>query len=225
MFWNLIKNAIKFTPEGGTITLRTRDLENGRISIEVSDTGIGIEADMLDRIFEEFEQAGEPGNTMGGLGLGLTISKRLAEAQGGTITAKSEGKGKGSTFTIELGTTDDAFAQSKTRNTPPYSADGPKRKILLIDDHVDTSNAIKMLLERQGYEVVTAYSAAEALRTIKTTPVDLIISDIGMPDESGHEMLPKLRKISSAPAIALSGFGSDEDIQRSYEAGFQEHSD
>src|SRR5581483_1123960 len=99
IFWNLIKNAIKFTPEGGSITIQTSDVPTGRVSIEVRDTGIGIEPNMLERIFEEFEQASEPGKTMGGLGLGLTISKRLAEAQGGSITAASEGKGKGSTFT------------------------------------------------------------------------------------------------------------------------------
>ena len=223
ILWNLIKNAIKFTPESGTITIRTQDLANHHISIQVQDTGIGIEPDMLERIFEEFEQAGEPGTTAGGLGLGLTISKRLAEAQGGTILAESEGKGKGSTFTLELAATNEAPAKPhKSADQKPRTV-GPKRTILLVDDHVDTSKAIRMLLERQGYEIVAAYSAAEALRTIKDTPVDLIISDIGMPDESGHEMLPKLRKFSSAPAIALSGFGSDEDIQRSYEAGFQEH--
>ncbi len=223
IFWNLIKNAVKFTPEGGTIAVRTSGLDKGRVSIEVKDTGIGIEQHMLGRIFEEFEQAGEPGSTMGGLGLGLTISKRLAEVQGGTITATSEGKGKGSSFIVELASTDEPVAQPKTRTGEPYDRDGTKRKILLVDDHLDTSNVIRMLLEREGYEVVTAYSAAEALRTITAIPVDLIISDIGMPDESGLDMLPKLRKVSSAPAIALSGFGSDEDIQRSYEAGFQEH--
>jgi signal transduction histidine kinase len=223
IFWNLIKNAIKFTPQGETIMIRTSDLDHNRISIEVEDTGIGIEPHMLSKIFEEFEQAGEPGNTMGGLGLGLTISKRLAEAQGGTITAASPGKGKGSTFTVELTSTDEPIGTANAARIESLPKQGPKRKILLVDDHVDTSSAIRVLLERQGYEVVTAYSAAEALRKVTDAPVDLIISDIGMPDESGHEMLPKLRKISSAPAIALSGFGSDEDIQRSYDAGFQEH--
>ncbi|HZK76420.1 MAG TPA: ATP-binding protein [Candidatus Kapabacteria bacterium] len=223
IFWNLIKNAIKFTPEGGTITVRTSGLENHRVSIEVKDTGIGIEPDMLGRIFEEFEQAGEPGKTMGGLGLGLTISKQLAEAQGGTIAARSEGKGKGSSFTVELASTNEPIEQPKRRTGEPDAQSGTKQKILLVDDHIDTSNVVRMLLERQGYEIVTAYSAAEALRLIAGTPVDLIISDIGLPDESGLEMLPKMRKLSSAPAIALSGFGSDDDIQRSYEAGFQEH--
>ena len=223
IFWNLIKNAIKFTPEGGTITIRTRDLSNDRISVEVHDTGIGIEPEMQERIFEEFEQAGEPGVNAGGLGLGLTISKRLAEAQGGTIRAESAGKGKGATFTVELVTTDALPSVPKKQAEPRPQKGGRKQKILLVDDHVDTSNAIRMLLERQGYEIVTANSAGEALRAIQQTPVDLIISDIGMPDESGHEMLPKMRKFTSAPAIALSGFGSDEDIQRSYEAGFQEH--
>ncbi len=223
IIWNLVKNAIKFTSEGGVITVRTHDVSPGRVAIEVKDTGIGIERDMLDRIFQEFEQVSEPGSTMGGLGLGLTISKRLAEAQGGSIVAQSEGKGKGSTFIVELATTNEPFAQPKTKPREKVQADGSKRRILLVDDHVDTSEAIRMLLERQGYEVVTAYSAAEALQIIQTTPVDLIISDIGMPDESGHEMLPKLRKFSSAPAIALSGFGSDDDIERSYAAGFVEH--
>ena len=179
---------------------------------------------MTERIFEEFEQAGEPGKTMGGLGLGLTIGKRLAEAQGGTIRAESAGKGKGSTFTIELvESTEPAVVQTRASNQQEARPPGPKRRILLVDDHVDTSNALRMLLERQGYEVITAYSAAEALRTISEASVDLIISDIGMPDESGHEMLPKMRNFTSVPAIALSGFGSDEDIQRSRDAGFQEH--
>ena len=223
IFWNLVKNAIKFTPSGGTITVRTRDIDRDRIAIDVADTGIGIEPTMLQRIFEEFEQAAEPGNTAGGLGLGLTISRRLAEAQGGTIVAHSDGLGKGSTFTVEMRTTDEPYIQPKVKTNGRDRTPVAKQKILVVDDHVDTNNAIRMLLERLGYDVVSAHSAAEALRAIKDTPVDLIISDIGMPDESGHEMMEKMRKFTSVPAIALSGFGSDEDIQRSHDAGFQEH--
>ncbi|HWF43987.1 MAG TPA: response regulator [Candidatus Kapabacteria bacterium] len=102
-------------------------------------------------------------------------------------------------------------------------ANGKKSTILLVDDHDDTSAAVKMLLERQGYSVRVSASSAQAIDTIKNEPVDLIISDIGLPDESGLMMLKKIRKISDVPAIALSGFGSDDDIQRSHEAGFQKH--
>ena len=231
IFWNIIKNAQKFTPRGGQISIRTSNKNEGadsgeirdKILIEIADTGIGIERNLLTRIFDAFEQGERASPAAGGLGLGLAISKSLVEAHGGVISAESPGNDKGSTFIVELITVPPPTVTSVAVEIRTARVDGRKRTILLVDDHADTSAAVKMLLERRGYTVRVAGSSAEAIRAVKEAPVDLIISDIGLPDESGHAMLPKLREICNAPAIALSGFGSDEDMQRSRDAGFQEH--
>lgn len=224
IFWNIVRNAIKFTPTGGKILIHSENAsDNSAIRIEISDTGIGIEPGAMDRIFEPFEQGDSPGAYSGGLGLGLAISKNLAELHHGTLVAISAGPGFGSTFLVELQTVDAVNFGMDELKTAPSDQIAQGHTVLLVDDHVDTSFAVRLLLERQGFHVIIANSAGQAISVAQEQPFDLVISDIGLPDESGLELIPKLKAIRNVPAIALSGFGTDEDIERSHIAGFEEH--
>jgi PAS domain S-box-containing protein len=246
IFWNLIKNAVKFTPEEGEITVRTSNDDGGNVQVQVVDTGIGIEPEVMPRIFDAFEQ-GEQAVTrqFGGLGLGLAITRALVEAHGGYIRAESAGRGAGATFTAGFPTvapqpavvlarphrssrsTKSAAAAAKHAAAQQAQQVPAHLKILLVDDHEDTSRAMKRLLERIGYEVHTASSVAGALESAHRDPFDLLISDIGLPDGSGHELVRRLRQNLNQDrplkAIALSGFGMEEDLRKSREAGFVEH--
>jgi signal transduction histidine kinase/CheY-like chemotaxis protein len=225
VFWNLLKNAIKFTPSGGHVRITTSNDEAGRLRVAVSDTGIGIEPPALARIFDAFEQ-GAPAITrqFGGLGLGLAISKALIDMHGGSLSASSAGKDRGSTFTITLAT---VGTPMESRNgDDPRQRETPEQRavrILMVDDHEDTSRALKRLLSRLGYEVLTADSMRSALTAAEAGPFDLLISDIGLPDGSGHELMRQLLARQPIKGIALSGFGMEEDIRKSKEAGFREH--
>lgn len=221
VYWNLIKNAVKFTPPGGTITVRSFN-DGTKIRTEVSDTGIGIEPHILPHIFNAFEQ-GEKTITrrFGGLGLGLAISKMLIDLHDGAITAQSKGQGEGSTFAIDLETIE-ARPLAKSAAQEPL-AEGGSQHILLVDDHADTTLVLKTLLERQGYAVTTADSVGSALDAAYRNSFDLIISDIGLPDGTGLDIVKDLRARGPLKAIALSGFGMEEDVARSLDAGFAEH--
>jgi signal transduction histidine kinase len=228
VFWNLLNNALKFTPDGGSINVRTSLVQSGdsrRVVLEVQDSGIGIDPEVLPRIFDAFEQ-GERGITrkFGGLGLGLSISRSLMQMQGGTLTAESQGKGKGATFRAEFvpaavprdaGAADASPAASETQ--------GKSLRILLVDDHQDTAHAMGRLLETLGHSVILADTVQGALGEFANGPFDLLISDIGLPDGSGLELLRQLRRDHAVPGIALSGFGMDEDVQKSKDAGFSRH--
>jgi two-component system CheB/CheR fusion protein len=221
VFWNLVKNAVKFTPEGGAVRLRT--LNEGRLlRVEVADTGIGIDPQFLPHIFNAFEQ-GEKTITRryGGLGLGLAISKMLVDLHNGTISARSAGEGNGATFTVDLETVDALPLPQPARRSA--ASDGTTHRILLVDDHPDTTLVLKTLLERQAYHVTTATSVRSALETAKSQPFDLVISDIGLPDGTGLDIVRELSRSGPVKAIALSGFGMEEDIRRSLDAGFAEH--
>ena len=229
--WNLLKNAIKFTPAGGAITVATRNDAIGRLVIEVTDTGVGIEPDVLPRIFDAFEQ-GEVAvaRHFGGLGLGLAISKGLVAAHGGTIAAHSAGRNRGATFTVTL-------------ETVPYEAPAPRRapaqlqpraragrlSILLVEDHADTARALTRLLDGLGYDVRVADGVQSALDLAAQADFDVLVSDLGLPDGSGLEVMRHLRETRSGPrgaapvGIALTGYGMEEDVARSREAGFAEH--
>jgi signal transduction histidine kinase/CheY-like chemotaxis protein len=230
IFWNLIKNSVKFTPAKGHIRIETRNPRPEEIEIKVSDTGIGIEPEKIGKIFNAFEQ-GQSSITrrFGGLGLGLTISKAMVAAHGGKIRVESPGKDRGSTFTLSL----------KTVPTPPstQTSDGqravagrqkkfvaaPLRRVLVVDDHHDTCTGMKMMLERRGYEITLAHSATQAVERAKAQDFDLLISDIGLPDRSGYELMRELRDSKGLRGIALSGFGMERDISKAREAGFSEH--
>jgi PAS domain S-box-containing protein len=238
IFWNLIKNAVKFTPEGGRIFISTRNetarsaaedrAADGMLVMEVRDTGIGVAPDKLPRIFDAFEQAdGSITRRFGGLGLGLTITRALVSAHGGMIGVSSDGAGRGTTFTVRLPVEREeaAPAQPTPAEVPRVSPAAGTEKfcVLLIEDQTDARRALALLLSREGFEVRAAGTAAEALEKAQGFAFDLIISDIGLPDLSGLELLPRLRALRPAPAIALTGFGMEQDVQRAAESGFDVH--
>lgn len=261
VFWNLLKNAIKFTPEGGTIALRARRLPTGggpeRIAVEVADTGTGIPQEEIPHVFDAFEQgrAGSPGR-MGGLGLGLAISKTIVERHGGRLAAASEGPGKGAIFTVELPLavlpaapaagagggakgegTEPALAEcegtepaQKTREVTMASEESAPESekplaILLVEDHADTAMALAELLEVMGHRPVVAGSIREALAAAEREAgaIDLVISDLGLPDGGGHDLMRELVRRHGLSGIALSGYGMEEDVRQSLAAGFSRH--
>ena len=225
IIWNLIRNAVKFSPDGGAITIATSAESPDRIRICITDQGIGIEPEILRRIFAPFEQ-GERliRRRYGGLRLGLAISKALAEAHGGTLTAASDGANAGSTFTLtlEVLTTEPSLEQPTAAPASDGGTPGNLR-ILLVDDHEDTRHALERLLKRRGYEVAAAEDAHSALQLAQERPFDLIVSDIGLPDQSGLDLIRNLQRIQPIRGIAVSGFGMEGDVEKSRAAGFSEH--
>jgi CheY-like chemotaxis protein len=222
--WNLVKNAVKFTPPGGTIRVITRSAGAGRVEVEVRDTGKGISPEALPHIFDPFEQ-GDPAITrqFGGLGLGLSIAKAVVDRHGGTIRAASDGPGLGSSFTVALPLVAPPAGRPEEAAAPPAAGPAGRLRILLIEDHVDTARATARLLERSGYKVVWAEGVAAALRLAESQPFDIVVSDLGLPDGSGFEVMQRLKERYGVPGIALSGFGMEGDILRGREAGFLEH--
>ena len=223
VIWNLLTNAVKFTPEGGCVWLRCyRD--KSLAVVEVVDTGIGIEPAATSRIFNAFEQAGFTiTRQFGGLGLGLAIAKRLVELHGGTISAHSEGKNQGATFRVLLPLSSDEPA-AQPEQKPPRAMAGTSRRILLVEDNGDTAATMKMLLEAYDYEIETAGDVTQALKAIDAKDFDLLISDLGLPDRSGIDLMHELRRRGNTlKGIALSGYGHEEDVRRSKEAGFSLH--
>ncbi|MBV8970158.1 MAG: response regulator [Verrucomicrobia bacterium] len=230
VFWNLIKNSIKFSPPGETITVRSSIPRPGWWRAEVIDHGVGIESSALDKIFEAFEQVAR--DQTGGLGLGLTISKAIVDLHSGTVSAASEGIGKGAVFTIDLPVYDRALDTSSGQICiePLISDDLPAERsslgrILIVDDHADTVEAMSSFLLKNGYQVVTASSVSSALRLVEQSkPIDLMLSDIGLPEGGGLYLLSELRKRGyQFPAVALSGYGMEDDLNRSILAGFKAH--
>ncbi len=224
IFWNLISNAVKFTSAGGRITVRTAN-RDARFTVEISDTGIGIDPAAMPRIFQPFMQ-GEQSLTrkFGGLGLGLTIAKALADAHGGHIRASSSGGDAGTTMRVELPLASAlTVARATTQPSAPASPARPALRILLVEDHEDTRHAMTRLLERWGYSVVVAGSVREALSRAERDSFDLLLSDLGLPDGHGTDVLRELRKKSDITAVAMSGFGMEHDLARTREAGFLAH--
>jgi PAS domain S-box-containing protein len=225
IFWNLISNAVKYTPPGGEIRLRTEDDEAaGTLRVEVADTGIGIESARLESIFDAFEQANS--GRSGGLGLGLAICRALVTLHGGRIEAHSGGSGNGSVFVVTLPVTRDVQPSHQTSPAAPAQAPTKGLRVLLVEDHVDTAATLQRLLVNSGYIVQTATDVARALRQIEEGEFDLLVSDIGLPDGSGLELMPRFVAAAGdrpIAGIALSGFGMPEDLERSYSAGFNEH--
>jgi CheY-like chemotaxis protein len=232
VFWNLIKNAVKFTPEGGTITIRTRN-EDGQgvehLVVEVSDTGIGIEPEVLPRIFDPFQQ-GETTITreFGGLGLGLAICKGIVDAHGGTIGVESGGKGRGTTFRVVLkalpeqavggdGEPVGGSLESDRRHPSPL-------RVLVVEDEPATLRLMARLIRGLGHAVTTAGTIASAYEVFEAGEFDLIVSDIGLPDGTGLELMRRVVALRGRiAAIALTGYGMEDDIIRSREAGFTAH--
>lgn len=228
VFWNLLRNATKFTPEGGNITIHTSNPGNdGRLLVEIKDSGVGIAADNLPRIFDAFEQ-GDARVTLlfGGLGLGLAIAKAVVEMHGGTIIAASDGPDRGATFTVELDTASESMAkESPAPNSvlPTARQESRAWRVLLVEDHPDTSRTLARLLTVSGYDVKTAHTVASALQLAAAEPFDILVSDIGLPDATGYELMEEIRDRYGIKGIALSGYGMDDDMHKSREAGFVEH--
>lgn len=227
--WNLIRNAAKFTPPGGTLTIRTRsklasECDPSRfIAIKFEDTGQGIEPEVMPRIFDAFEQGqADIRGRSGGLGLGLAISRSLAEAHGGRLTAHSAGRNLGSTFRLELPV---VIAELPSPEFPVIApAAEPRRplKILMVEDNRDTLHFLSLVLGQRGHEVWTAANLAEGQAKLSATGFDLIISDIELPDGTGLELMREAVG-SGIRGIAMSGFGSEDDVKQSHDAGFEEH--
>ncbi len=228
VFWNLLRNAVKFTPELGEIVIRTwnPDDSRGLICIEIRDSGTGIDPEVLPRIFDAFEQ-GEVGVTrkFGGLGLGLAIAKAVVEMHGGTITAASPGRDLGAAFTVSFNATIPVTGldrPQKVASTSVKPSSGGAR-VLLVEDHADTARMLSKLLKLSGFEVKTASSVAAALQVAETESFDVVVSDIGLPDATGYDLMKQLRDRYGVRGIALSGYGMEEDMRKSREAGFVEH--
>ncbi|MGE5609267.1 MAG: PAS domain S-box protein [Bacillota bacterium] len=223
VLWNLVGNAMKFTPAGGRITVSSCN-EDSLLRVQVKDTGIGIEPAVMERLFRPFEQ-GEQSRSRryGGLGLGLSISKSLVEMHGGTVSVASEGKGKGAVFTVELPILTDV--QAELPQAPLASVAGPRKavKILLVEDNEDTLRVMGRLLEHLGHQVKTARSAKEAVEAAGEEGFDLLISDVGLPDATGWELMQQLRAVGPIRGIAISGYGTPDDLEQSRRAGFAEH--
>jgi signal transduction histidine kinase len=229
VFWNLIKNSVKFSPEKGRISIETLNPAPDKIEIRVIDTGIGIESETIDKIFNAFEQGqSDITQRFGGLGLGLTISRTLIDAHGGHIRVQSPGKNQGAIFTVELNTVEspierDGHGEERPADRKPEPGVASHRRVLLVDDHHDTCLGMKRMLERRGYQITIAHSAEQAVEKVRTQEFDLLISDIGLPDRSGYELMREVRLNKPLPGIALSGFGSEQDVNQAREAGFAEH--
>jgi signal transduction histidine kinase/ActR/RegA family two-component response regulator len=223
IIWNLLKNAIKFTAEDGEIAISSSNPSPEVLTISVRDTGIGMEPEVMQRIFDPFEQGNHSlERRFGGLGLGLAISKSLAQAHGGTLTAQSDGRDRGSTFLLSMRTTSPA----EGLGSPARAGDETSRqglRILLVDDHQDTCAALEKLLVRRGHLVAATHNVRSAMEAAVRNRFDLLISDIALPDGSGMELMTQLQAISKMPGIAISGFGNNGDIERSLQAGFCEH--
>ncbi|HWZ91288.1 MAG TPA: ATP-binding protein, partial [Polyangiaceae bacterium] len=222
VIWNLLRNAVKFTPEGGQITVRTWNHQH-RLRIEVSDTGRGIDSERLARLFEPFQRVtDESPESSSGLGLGLSICRGILEQHGATITADSQGAGKGSRFVVELDTIESPTPQEEVRQSSAPPPPGPRVRILLVEDHEDTAEVLQWLLQRSGYEVQVVHSVRAAL-AVDRAQFDVLLSDIGLADGTGLELMRALRKKGKVKGVALSGFGTDEDVRASKEAGFSAH--
>ena len=230
IIWNLLSNAVKFTPREGLvyISLRRRD---AFAEIEVRDTGIGIDADFLPRVFERFRQA-ESSLTRShrGMGLGLAIVRHLIELHGGTVDAASEGEGKGSTFTVHMPLAEERVApvsQPKVEALDGRNSELAGLRVLLVEDEPDARELLMLTLKVSGAEVQAVESAQQAMLGLNSFKPDVLLSDIGLPLESGYDLIQKIRSLPSEssriPAVALTAFANEKDRQRALDSGFQIH--
>lgn len=221
---NLLSNAVKFTEEGGRVLVSV--LQSGtEAHVVVEDTGVGIAQEFLPHVFESFRQAdGSTTRQHGGLGLGLAIVRALAKMHGGDVRAESEGIGEGSRFTLTVPCEVRACGQPEVH---AYQAtDTGLQSVLVVEDSPDTLELLNVLFEKRGCRVLTAENASEALEIAARETPDVIISDIGMPDMNGYELLASLRRLpgmARIPALAITGYATDEDRQRALDAGFTAH--
>jgi len=224
VFWNLLKNAVKFTPTGGRIEVKTQD-SGEKIRIDVIDSGMGIEPEVLPKIFKRFEQGGtDVTRQFGGLGLGLSIARAIVEMHRGAIRAESRGRGWGTTFTVAIPARAEAPTAVPNTQTQKLRLSGAlPRRVLLVDDHFDTRETLAKLLKRSGYEVATADCVTAAKERAAHAEFDILVSDLGLPDGHGCDLMRELHERYGLPGVAFSGYGMEGDVQRSLEAGFSAH--
>lgn len=228
--WNLLSNAVKYTQRGGAVELSVRALE-AQVILEVRDNGRGMSREFLPHVFNRFSQADSSfSRSSGGLGLGLSIVKNLTEMHGGTVTVHSDGEGRGSTFTVTLPLQPQAPATVELpagRASPADTLDLRGLSVLLVEDEADARELLSLLLERRGAHVHTAENADEALQTLGKTRVDVLVSDIGLPQADGYTLIRQVRARGHSPrdlpAVALTAFARAEDRRRALVAGFQSH--
>jgi CheY-like chemotaxis protein len=231
--WNLLSNAIKFTPKGGVVRVGLRQ-SGADAEITVADTGVGIRPDFLPHIFDRFQQADQSiTRRFGGLGLGLSIAKHLVEQHGGSIRAESRGEGQGASFTIVLPSTFHAGmgelrrAEATPQETPP-SESLNRIRVFVVEDELDTREFLDRFLTACGAEVLTVSTAAEALARLPQCEADVLVSDIGLPDMDGYDLMQQIRRLGvknlgAMPAIALTAYARIEDRTRALRAGYQVH--
>jgi len=221
--WNLLSNALKFTPAGGKIRV-TLVPDGSSARLEVADTGQGISADFLPHVFEMFRQASHgAARSEGGMGIGLALVKHLAEEHGGRVAVASEGLGRGARFSVWLPLAEQAMASPAGASVAPALA---KLRVLLVDDVQDALESFTTLLQLEGAHVTAVRSGAEALEAARNAEFDLLFSDIAMPGMDGYALIAALRaeaRTANLPAIALTGFGRSQDVKRAILAGFDAH--
>ncbi|CAN5491052.1 hypothetical protein BH09PLA1_BH09PLA1_02510 [soil metagenome] len=230
VFWNLLNNATKFTPDGGQIHITTENIGNGGqdglVRVTVRDTGMGIAPEILPRVFDAFEQ-GDVRITrrFGGMGLGLAICKALVEQHRGAIRVESGGTGQGSTFIVEIPALSGANAEAEMPAKPQTRGDDGNvdpLHVLVVEDHADTAKVMRKVLIASGHAVETASTGAAALALARAHKFDLVISDLGLPDMTGYELMTQIKR-NGLKGIAMSGYGMEDDIRRSEQAGFSHH--
>lgn len=243
--WNLISNAVKFTPKGGRVDV-TLSREKSSIQIQVSDNGQGISSELLPRVFDRFRQAdSSTRRRFAGLGLGLSIVKYIVEAHGGTVEANSSGEGKGSTFIVRLPIRavrvredggEEEMASEAAEREPEDAAANPSRfplvrldglRVLVVDDEADARRILVMVLEQVGAIVIAAGSVREAIEALPEAHPDVLVSDLGMPDQDGFDLIRQVRgrghDARDLPAVALTAFVQKDDARLALLAGFQVH--
>lgn len=238
VIWNLLTNAIKFTPKEGSVRVKAEKVGSGDLELTVIDTGVGITKELLPYVFDRFRQ-GDAATTKlhGGLGLGLSIVRQLIELHGGTARVESEGENKGATFIVSLPIS--AIATGKVNSEPEYNSRADNGavdfpiifkglRVLVVDDEADTRDLLKAMLEHVGFEVTTSRSAAEALVALEEFRPHVLVCDVGMPGEDGYSLISRIRGLSSerggdTPAIALTAYVRGVDRQRALNSGFQAH--
>ena len=227
VFSNLLNNSARYTPRGGRIRL-TAERQGAEVVVTVRDTGVGIPAAMLPRVFEMFTQVDRsPEGSQGGLGIGLTLVRRLVELHGGTVEARSDGLGQGSELIVRLTVAPATAGERLEPAAPgPQDAPGPKCRVLVVDDNEDSADSMAMLLQLKGYEVRTVYDGVAGVAVAAEFQPAVVILDIGMPELNGYDAARRIRGTSSGGGmvlIALTGWGQAEDKLRAREAGFDYH--
>lgn len=226
VFANLLNNAAKYTPEGGTLSIDV-EASPARVDVHVRDTGQGIAPDRVDRIFDLFTQgSGGPSRSVGGLGIGLALARKIVELHGGTLTASSPGVQRGATFTVSLPTIPTAPQTLTDRGQEKAVLKQLRRNVLVVDDNVDAADTTAAFLQAAGCVTRTVYSGEEALAAVADFNPEIVLLDLGLPGADGFEVCRRIRSLAQGPSlfvVAITGWGQDDDRRKTREAGFDAH--